>query len=565
MKKTKATIWCIALCLATALPLKSATYQQAVSVAHKRHVIQGYIEPNTPGAPGVQANPRLVEAVTDPSAKTGDGRLDLNKAVYIRFYDQSRQSSPSAVLILLPDEDAGAGSLRTISTEVVRATGGKIEVWAIDRRANLLENLEPLATALNAKTTEACVAAARSYRSERGGLLAREPALVAGFMSEWGLDVHMRDLKAVVEEARKVSPNIYMGGHSIGAVMAQMFAGYDFGDVTGHTLLKGLVLIEGTSNPTTIASIIPGARAPISDDEYLNGTKEIAGLLPLRGGTTPPFIASRPAMYQMIELGAQITLLEPEGTTLQTIFPPIVNVPATNGAFMGIFLDNDFQAMPIARVSMGFLQAPQGVTAAAVATRKGDDPARANPTGLWTPVSAGPQQPLRWASSATAPSSQARAAGPEVSSLEATMRQSLMIGSAMGEQTSTDDTNTSEWYFPQRLRTDISKVIHLGNPPLSAQVTQAQRERKGNPITLTRNNQVNLDVLAIRASQGGFLNSDAPFQNYLASTRATRSKLKTFSMLRYAHSDVLISLARTSRPGNRNVPELIADFVSQNR
>jgi len=560
MRMIQATLVLLVAVLSTA---GTALAQGQNAVRSERRVIQGFVEPNTPGAPGVQVDQKLQQAITDPGA-FDSGSLNLNKSIYVRFYRPGRAVTPKAIVILIPDEDAGSGSFRLMANEIVRLSQGRFEVWAIDRRSNLLEDLRPMVKAENDKSVDASVEAFRAYMSDpagRGGFIANNPKLLSGFMSEWGLDVHLRDIKAVVEQARKATPNVFMGGHAFGAAMTQMFAAYSFGDTEGYKLLKGMILIEGSADPKTVEAVIPGVSAPISDEIYLNGNKQLAGLNQLRAGTTPPFIAgnfSRAVMYQMIQIAAQITLLEPGGTTLQKIMPPLARIPATNAAAIGLFLDDDFQEMPIARVSMGFLEPPPGLSFKDAVSRVKDDPTGANPTGLWSPKRLESGQLFRWVDGSSV-SRLAPELKPEVSTVDSAMRQCLMINAGNNMKTSLEDANSEEWYFPSRLRTDISRYIDLGSSSSSQGIASAQRERGGNPVDLSKNRLVNLNMMAIRASNGGFISSDDVFYRYARSTAAAR-KMGVFVMNDYAHSDVLTSLAKTSRSG-KNVPELIVDFV----
>src|SRR5689334_12575219 len=255
--------------------------QQTVVIGHKRVVIPGYVEPNTPGAPGVTVDPKVAAAITDPAARNSDGTLNLNKAIYVRFFDQNRHTAPKAIVVLVPEKSSGAGSLRLIAKEIVRQSGGGYEAWVIDHQSNLLEDIGPMVTAENANTVAASFNALRAYQSDpagRGGFLANNPSLLSGPLSEWGLDVFVRDIRAVVDEARKVS-SVYLGGHAQGSNIVQAFAGYDFGDTSGYKLINGLILVDGTADPVTAT--------PISDDVYLNGGDGVSGLTQLRSASVP--------------------------------------------------------------------------------------------------------------------------------------------------------------------------------------------------------------------------------------------------------------------------------------
>jgi len=133
--------------------LFSQAYAQSnISIGHERHVIPSYVEPNTPGAPGVTVDPKIAAAITDPAARASDGSLNLNQAVYVRFYDKNRTVSPEAIMVLIPEKSAGAGSLRIVAKEFVAASNGRFEAWVVDHRTSLMEDIGPMVKAENDKT-----------------------------------------------------------------------------------------------------------------------------------------------------------------------------------------------------------------------------------------------------------------------------------------------------------------------------------------------------------------------------------------------------------------------------
>lgn len=543
--------------------------QGTVQVGYERHVLPSYVEPNTPGAPGVRVDPALAAAITDPAAFDSDGSLNLNKASYVRFFDQNRTAPPEAILVLIPSVVAGAKSFHIIATEVVRLSGGRFEVWAIDRRSNLLEDLLPMIAAENAHTVEASLAALNAYVNHPagpGGLIAANPSSVSSFMAEWGLDVHLRDVKTVVDQARTITPSVFLGGHSLGAILTQMFAGYNFGGVAGFELVKGIIILDGTAAPGA-----PGAD-PISDNVYLNGGSgpagTVVGLNQLRMPTAPehaPFVTDpfNPLLFQLVEIGAQLALIDPNGpSVLRQVVPDVVPVPATNAAALGINIDDEFQEEIFARFSIGFLSVPTGRTVADVATQRPDPTAGGNPNGLWTPKDLSPALQMWDPRKDLGSLGSMFPSKPEPSDF-VTVARTFLLGA--GNQTAAlGDTNLIEWYFPNRLVTDISKVIDLGRTPLSPQVISAMTARGGNPITLTENRRVNVPLLAIRANEGGFVPTTLAFLLYRGSTSIPQNRITVRTMENYAHADILTSLEKRSSQG-KNVPEFIFDFLQANR
>lgn len=552
-------------CLILISGLSSQAYAQtSIAISHKRHVIPSYVEPNTPGAPGVTVDPKINAAITDPAARRTDGSLNLNQAVYVRFFAEGSRATPEAIVVLIPEKSAGAGSLRIVAKNIVATSGGRFEVWVVDHRASLMEDIGAMVKAENDKTLASSFEALRAYQnhpSGSGGVLANSPAQLSGFMSEWGLDVFLRDVRSIVNAARAVTGNVYLGGHAQGADLTQMFASYNFGDIDGYRLIRGMILLDGTASPATAT--------PISDASYLNGGEGVVGLNQLRTASVEPFAVAAngkcsASLFQVVQVSSQIALLDPEGTTLQRFLPSLVPFPATNAAFMALILDDEFQREPVARVSLGFLKIPTGGTAADVATRTGNDPAGVNPNGLWTPKDPGTGGILRWESyrnlRAVDPSF---SSGAEVSTLEAVMQQSLLISTAEGKTATSDDANSNHWFFPVRLTTDMRKFSDLGSAPLSEEVVAAQTARGGNAITMTESAEVNVPLVAIRGSESGLVTSIAKFKGYRKTTRIKKASFTAKTLNGYTNADMVVSLEKTSASG-KNAPMMIVEFINGN-
>ena len=214
----------------------------------------------TPGTPGVAVtNPKLL-------AQFGAG-ADLNRAIYTR-YRLKGSGTPDAILVLVPGFQGGAGGFEILAEQLMRrglsAHGRVFEVWAFDRRSNLLEDSEGLDIA--ERTLDAQIALDWLFGAELG--LSLSPELAAGpnrravfyntsddvpFIASWTPQVHSFDIDAVVAEAQATAlgGNVFLGGHSAGTGFVARYAATDF-DLTGagpaqpgHANLRGLVLLEG--------------------------------------------------------------------------------------------------------------------------------------------------------------------------------------------------------------------------------------------------------------------------------------------------------------------------------
>ncbi|MBB5233567.1 alpha/beta hydrolase [Deinococcus budaensis] len=187
------------------------------------------------------------ERVVRPGATAPGTPPDLNASITVRY----GPARPRAVLLLMPGFLGGAGSFDRLARQLAALDPG-LAVWAVDRRANLLEPQAQLAAADPAELA----------RIVQRGLPVRTPASL-GFLQGWGLDLTLRDWRAAVLEARALTPDVFLGGHSLGGVLAGLYAAYDFGGTPGWQDLRGLVLLDG----------VPGQAAfqPLTRQQYEEG------------------------------------------------------------------------------------------------------------------------------------------------------------------------------------------------------------------------------------------------------------------------------------------------------
>src|SRR5262245_66319692 len=67
--------------------------------------------------------------------------VDLNRVTTVRTrFEGASRRRPKAVLILIPGFLGGATTLDPIARDLVAAFRGELEVWAVDRRPNQLED-----------------------------------------------------------------------------------------------------------------------------------------------------------------------------------------------------------------------------------------------------------------------------------------------------------------------------------------------------------------------------------------------------------------------------------------
>jgi pimeloyl-ACP methyl ester carboxylesterase len=220
----------------------------------------------TPGSPGV--------VVTHPGLLTQFGwpYFDLNRARYTRHRLAGPEVQPDAILILMPGFEGGAGSFKILAENLLPralAGGQRLELWAIDRRSNQLEDL--VGADIAEEFLDPQIALDWMYGGELG--LTLHPVLASGpnrraifynttsdipFLANWTSLTLSRDIDAVVDAARLAArnQNVFLGGHSAGTGYTARYASTDF-NLTGvgpadpgYAKLRGLVLLEGPGGST---------------------------------------------------------------------------------------------------------------------------------------------------------------------------------------------------------------------------------------------------------------------------------------------------------------------------
>lgn len=210
--------------------------------------------------------------VSVPGMEAPETPAAFNQSFYLRYF--YRQDTPETVLILMPGIFGGATSLDLLARQLVAATPG-LEVWAVDRRANALEDRSAMVQSIVLRDP---MIAYDYYVTNFGKETGFRPlqAEDVPFMRHWGLAVHLGDLHAIILRAHGQFENVLLGGHSLGAAIVGFYAAANFGELgIGQDFLDGLVLLDGALGrtggyeraPTGIGlgalELIPGAEALI--------------------------------------------------------------------------------------------------------------------------------------------------------------------------------------------------------------------------------------------------------------------------------------------------------------
>lgn len=297
---------------------------------------------------------------------------EYNKVNYYRFRLDTGDNPPkpvSSILILLPGFTVGANYLTYMARQLVEETCGDVEVWLTERRAHLLEDTKGMQSAEQAKDPMI----AYNYYYENGEV---DGQTFQGFkngynnetdfMSEWGLDLQVNDLRTLIHQVPKENrqTNVFLGGHSRGAAHIKAFAAYEFDDgVMGCDEIAGLVLVDGESRYLPIY----GENLYLETLEWLR-----KGYLP-RYITLPPF---GPPVYTFIEILAMAASEEFAGTgdprfgpdavlgeygpfkLLVPFFYRFADLQMTNEALFGFFFDSASGPISLLHGGLGGFDGP---------------------------------------------------------------------------------------------------------------------------------------------------------------------------------------------------------------
>jgi pimeloyl-ACP methyl ester carboxylesterase len=248
-------------------------------------------------------------------------------------------ASAKHVLVLMPGTQGGAGDF-TLDARYLVKHDRDLQVWAIDRRTQALEDTSVFAAAENGQVS---LQQAFDYYLGwifNGGNPAkhfqfRDPN-ADPYAREWGMAVALNDARAVVLKARAHGRRqVVLGGHSLGASLTVAYAAWDFNGHPGWKDLKGLVLIDGGLLGSFDAYDLAQAQKAVADlqtsDPFLDllgvGIPEAAGLFAEVGGL---FAEQAPT--------ASATTLQSFPLLPTQFNPPF---PVTNRALLGNAFDRD--------------------------------------------------------------------------------------------------------------------------------------------------------------------------------------------------------------------------------
>ena len=174
----------------------------------------------------------------------GPGPAQFNQV----WVDKYGPKSADHVLVLMPGTIAGSGNFTLAARYLVKHVPD-LQVWAIDRRSQALED-----TAMFAQTLRGERSLQEMFDYYLGYLDGATPPTHHTFVNgnshpyarQWGMQVALQDARAVVLKARnKGKREVILGGHSLGASLTTAYAAWDFNGRPGHKDIIGMVAIDG--------------------------------------------------------------------------------------------------------------------------------------------------------------------------------------------------------------------------------------------------------------------------------------------------------------------------------
>ena len=472
------------------------------SVQRERLSFQGAVEPHTPAALN---------------------RVDAYR--YAADLTANLNGRPDTVLVLIPGLNSGPNTLDLLARALI-SRNPTLEVWIAEPRAGILQDRRGVVAALAARDPDFALGYYYGDLAIDGQKYkALDPKTVPS-AAYWGLDLHLRDVRVVVTEVRKRFPyaRVLLGGHSLGAMYAALYVGYDFGRVpgpepvpmmadkiarspqAGYKAVDGLVLIDG------IPLHLPVSLQP---SQYLEGlTFPLVGRVPginalLAADPTKrvsPFTdTSSIARTQdsiLFDTVAVYAYLRPDAASTIPGYPRN-GLAITNEALLAAILSDQMEPDMFIRASIG---SPLGVF------DRMPDPANISPTGLLKLSTGRPvagQSLIQWI-----PYDRSTPRGlVDLRALEAAILR--------------PDGDFTEWYMPWRLVLDLGLSLNLD--------TSGEFARRY--VSLTQMQYVDVPILLLGAGRG-LVRTPQLAKFYLDHVATPRGRVRIKIFPQYSHLDI---------------------------
>jgi pimeloyl-ACP methyl ester carboxylesterase len=242
-------------------------------------------------------------------------------------------SSAKNVLVLEPGTSAGSAYFVPLARWIVAKAKGW-QVWAVERRENLLEDQSELDLAKEGKAT-----AAQLYDYYLGYL--KDPTITdhfhpvatasVAFAKQWGMQVAVEDLRDVIAAAHRLGGKVVLGGHSLGGSVVTAYATWDFSGKPGADGLAGLLYIDGGSWATAETAQQAAATLATLDKSTTSPWLSFGGIPAPYAG-----IFEATGAVAALKFPDQPSLVEASGLLPAAVVPP---VPVTNLGLYGYALN----------------------------------------------------------------------------------------------------------------------------------------------------------------------------------------------------------------------------------
>lgn len=266
-----------------------------------------------------------------------------NKSPFVRYYASA--DPPETVLVLVPGLISGALTFDDYARKLVASTPN-LEVWAQDRRSNLLEDRRGFEDAFAASDPQLAYDYYITNFNQEGGFQRPSPSDF-DFVGYWGIDVHLRDLHAIIVHARShaQASTVVLGGHSLAGSIVGLYSAFDVDDdpeqvTPGYRFIDGLFLLDGALGRT-------GGYGDLRDNITVGPIELVASVEALENGSAVSFRPEIERASWRTEVAMVLAYFDPEGMS------PFVDFPMTNRAYIGVQNDDNYTPSTIFSNSMG--------------------------------------------------------------------------------------------------------------------------------------------------------------------------------------------------------------------
>lgn len=323
-----------------------------------------------------------------------------DKLNFLRMRRASGPADPSdadKILVAQPGVLEGASAFMPVGSNIVHRAwterGANVEFWAIDRRANCLEDVNGLEWAKTSgdphKLLDYYYGGASFNGSRFAGFLTKDSPDVK-WLGKMGLDQTLKDWNEVitrgVPDPLTRQNKVYCGGHSLGGIITGAYADYDFDGDPGTLGDAGFMQCKGyfgldtlvTDDPVKLRQIGPMLGVDQLASTITNGSDAL-----LQSGLIAPFVSipgiDPQIMYLLSGVGAAAAVqptvesdlvdrlpadlavrfayrlyYSRNLTNFLTGSPTLSDFRMTNQALLGTFMDDNAMPLSIVQTSVGF-------------------------------------------------------------------------------------------------------------------------------------------------------------------------------------------------------------------